>query len=510
MKKKLLFILLLLVPFLVNAKENISYSWDKQNNNGMEFITEEDNQYIVAENHYGNNTTRYQFSYYAPDGQKVKSEKWSDMEADEVDAIWNKSNYYYRAEFETDDQYGWVNPGNNEIFFCDKGTGVCNSYSLDDYTEEEIKEYAGDYYFFVEYYREHDQFFDCGILNGFYVIYTWDNRDNNTIEIYDKNGNKVLQKKYDKSIWCVDITVYGIYIITTDYDHITKKAVYNLQKYDLNGKEEYQKDLTEIITAESEFTTEDLYYLQIDNIRIVNNGIIVNLGDNIDTYQTQMCIEDYMEHGPVNTNLPGYKGDSSGEPIVPDDYEPTIEDALEYCSWGWNVVVKKTDSLTVMGKKEEVEKIMIQKSEAEKSTLGESLDPTGGRRDANRAPSNFGFRLYPYILIKLNLDYAVETKVEGQGEIKVISRSASGGEVTFEITPKPGYVLSEVKVTDALGNIITFTDYKFTMPSSDVLIEVKFVPENPNTVDILFLVLPFVIIGGIAAAMMYKKVSWLR
>ncbi len=62
MKKKLLFILLLLVPFLVNAKENISYSWDKQNNNGMEFITEEDNQYIVAENHYGNNTTRYQFS----------------------------------------------------------------------------------------------------------------------------------------------------------------------------------------------------------------------------------------------------------------------------------------------------------------------------------------------------------------------------------------------------------------------------------------------------------------
>ena len=510
MKKKLLLILLLLVPFLVNAKENISFGWDKQNENGMEFITEEENQYIVAENHYGNNTTRYQFSYYTPNGQKVKSEKWSDMEADEVDAIWDKSNYYYRAEFENDDQYGWVNPGNNEIIFCDKATHVCNSYSLDDYTEEEIKEYAGDYYFFVEYYREHDQFFDCGILNGFYVIYTWDNKDNNIIEIYDKNGNKVLQKKYDKSIWCVDITVYGIYIITTDYNHATKTAVYNLQKYDLNGKEEYQKDLTEIITAESEFTTEDLYYLQIDNIRIVNNGIVVNLGDNIDTYETQMCIEDYMEHGPVNTNLPGYKGDPTGEQIVPANYEPTIEDALEYCSWGWNVVVKKTDSLTVMGEEEAVEKIMIQKNEA--STLGRLVNPidlynNGG---TSRGPVGFDYRSYPYILIKLNLDYAVETKVEGQGEVKVISRSGAGGEVTFEVTPKPGYVLSEVKVTDALGNVITFTDYKFTMPSSDVLIEVKFVPENPNTVDILFLVLPFVIIGGIAAAMMYKKVSWLR
>ena len=251
-------------------------------------------------------------------------------------------------------------------------------------------------------------------------------------------------------------------------------------------------------------------YLQIDNIRIVNNGIIVNLGDNIDTYQTQMCIEDYMEHGPVNTNLPGYKSEQVNPQLVPEDYEPTIEDALEYCSWDWNVVVKKTDSLTVMGEEEAVEKIMIQKSEAEKSTLEESLDPTGGRKDANRSPSNFGFRLYPYILIKLNLDYAVETKVEGQGEVKVISRSGAGGEVTFEVTPKPGYVLSEVKVTDALGNVVTFKDYTFTMPSSDVLIEVKFVPENPNTVDILFLVLPFVIIGGIAAAMMYKKVSWLR
>ena len=52
-------------------------------------------------------------------------------------------------------------------------------------------------------------------------------------------------------------------------------------------------------------------------------------------------------------------------------------------------------------------------------------------------------------------------------------------------TDKEGYVLGVVKVTDKDGNVLTFTDYKFTMPSSDVTIEATFLPENPETSDLI-------------------------
>lgn len=81
--------------------------------------------------------------------------------------------------------------------------------------------------------------------------------------------------------------------------------------------------------------------------------------------------------------------------------------------------------------------------------------------------------------------YNIETKTDGNGTIKVLSTAKSGEGITFEITPKEGYVLGVVKVTDKDGNVLTFTDYKFTMPSSDVTIEATFLPENPETSDLI-------------------------
>ncbi len=81
-----------------------------------------------------------------------------------------------------------------------------------------------------------------------------------------------------------------------------------------------------------------------------------------------------------------------------------------------------------------------------------------------------------------NTSYVIATKTDGNGEIKVSTNIAdSGTGVTFEIIPKEGYVLSEVKVTDSEGNVVTFTDYKFTMPSADVTIEAKFAIVSPKT-----------------------------
>ena len=67
-----------------------------------------------------------------------------------------------------------------------------------------------------------------------------------------------------------------------------------------------------------------------------------------------------------------------------------------------------------------------------------------------------------------------------------MNASRKGDSVTFEIEPEPGYVLDFVKVIDAKGNVLTFKDYSFTMPSADVTIEANFLPENPSTFDGVF------------------------
>lgn len=104
----------------------------------------------------------------------------------------------------------------------------------------------------------------------------------------------------------------------------------------------------------------------------------------------------------------------------------------------------------------------------------------------------------------------ISTKVEGKGKIEVVNSARNGEEVTFKITPEEGYVLGVVKVTDADGNVLTFTSNTFTMPSSDVTIEATFVLENPNTADIKIILLSIVlIVGSVIGFINFKKVKWL-
>lgn len=104
----------------------------------------------------------------------------------------------------------------------------------------------------------------------------------------------------------------------------------------------------------------------------------------------------------------------------------------------------------------------------------------------------------------------ISTKVEGKGKIEVVESAHNGEHVTFKITPEEGYVLGVVKVTDADGNVLTFTSNTFTMPSSDVTIEATFVLENPNTADIKIILLSIVlIVGSVIGFINFKKVKWL-
>ena len=99
----------------------------------------------------------------------------------------------------------------------------------------------------------------------------------------------------------------------------------------------------------------------------------------------------------------------------------------------------------------------------------------------------------------------VDTKIaSGKGQIIVDERYSPNDPVTFTIVPEKGYVLSSVKVTDSNGNDIVFTDYTFTMPDANVLIEATFVT-NPNTSS--FISYLVIVLGGIAFITTYLLIQ---
>ncbi len=98
----------------------------------------------------------------------------------------------------------------------------------------------------------------------------------------------------------------------------------------------------------------------------------------------------------------------------------------------------------------------------------------------------------------------IEHKVtQGKGKIQVINQQKPGEPVEFIITPDEGYVLGKVKVTDANGKTVVFTQNRFTMPSADVTIEVEFLVANAKTADIA--IIGISIIAIIAAGIVFTQ-----
>ena len=110
--------------------------------------------------------------------------------------------------------------------------------------------------------------------------------------------------------------------------------------------------------------------------------------------------------------------------------------------------------------------------------------------------------------------FNIVTKTDGNGTVTATQKKADRGTaVEFEVKPNEGYVLGNVKVIDNDGNVIIFTDYKFTMPSADVIIEATFIKEekNPETSDILIVL--FILTAIISTGFIIKnkkKMEWMN
>lgn len=129
-----------------------------------------------------------------------------------------------------------------------------------------------------------------------------------------------------------------------------------------------------------------------------------------------------------------------------------------------------------------------------------------GDNNATMGGATMGDLEYNYTaeILYFSIIHKVETKTDGNGIVEATKVEANwGDEVKFTITPNPGFVLSEVKVTDSEGNVVIFTDNTFTMPNADVLIEASFKVENPETVAFIS-ILVFVVLA-LSGTMLYKS-----
>ena len=120
--------------------------------------------------------------------------------------------------------------------------------------------------------------------------------------------------------------------------------------------------------------------------------------------------------------------------------------------------------------------------------------------------SFIGAGIRPVITIPKQ-SYMIETKTDGNGNVTAEKISAPEGDlIKFTVEPKPGYVLGEVRVIDSNGSVVKFTDYTFTMPASDVIIEATFLPINPKTKSFVSIIIVLLsIISGILLLIMNKQ-----
>lgn len=85
-------------------------------------------------------------------------------------------------------------------------------------------------------------------------------------------------------------------------------------------------------------------------------------------------------------------------------------------------------------------------------------------------------------------------------------------EVPLTINPNSGYEIETIEIKDAYGNIIPLHNNTFTMPDTDVKINIAYKENviNPNTVDFIYIIFIVLIISFILLRFFYKKFAWLK
>ena len=109
------------------------------------------------------------------------------------------------------------------------------------------------------------------------------------------------------------------------------------------------------------------------------------------------------------------------------------------------------------------------------------------------------------------LNNEIESSTEGKGTVTVPTDAKVGDIVTIEVKPEKGYVLGELIVIDDAGNKLPVTNNTFVMGTSKVTVRAIFVPENPKTGNFYVILIGLIAtITGILLVVQKKKLDFLK
>ncbi len=98
------------------------------------------------------------------------------------------------------------------------------------------------------------------------------------------------------------------------------------------------------------------------------------------------------------------------------------------------------------------------------------------------------------------------------GTIEISENAAPNTKVTYTITPNSGYEVDNILITDEYGNVIKTNGEYFIAPSSDVKVLVTFKEAviNPETIDLIAVVIVVAVVTLLIFVKLYKKFKWIN
>lgn len=332
-------------------------------------------------------------------------------------------------------------------------------------------------------------------INDNYLLYHYSD-----LYIVDSDLN-VLYTSSEFDVFDLDVVGSNIYILDSVYnideDNVTH---YQYDILQLNDK-------LELISKETFQYEDDTKYMNCGYVGIGNLLKIENdfyyASHVIRKFNTEGKIEDLLGTvSPKDNGVDYSMMEKVGQYYVGAGY--VIEDGVTHAFV--EIFDSNLNSLQIVNINEEINKNIAEGLSVVKdiTLTDKGFYANGVFKDGpNDIEEGFTFEFLLY--------YDIETKTDGNGSVEVVNTSKADEEINFVVTPEEGYVLGEVKVTDSAGNVVIFKDNTFTMPSSDVLIEVKFLPSNPDTYDIAFnLIFVCSIILGVVIINNTIRIKWLK
>lgn len=364
------------------------------------------------------------------------------------------------------------------------------------------------------------------IYRGEYLLSTYSlkDTDNNYFKALNLDGTIIHETIYEGSIVGVDEN-YTYTLLKEE------EKVYHFYKYEnITGKQ----------IAELEVKYEKTMDIQLSFFN--NYGIVIRDWWDNDCFIVDKGLSGYEEVTVTSEILVNENYDVKRNDLVSEEeylniknyllsngfyeYELSIDYAIEYQNQYYTAVTKEGNISSIIGINKELtehtitpinnedfispyskyiqdiytynHKLTIVIEDNARCPMSNQMDHIG-----DQCTNNVYLQIY-------KLKYTIDTKTDGNGTIEVDYVAVEAGtEVKFTIEPKEGYVLGEVKVTDKNGNSVVFTDYTFTMPSADVIIEATFikkeVPSNPETQDNIIFLLFFLFLSGTFILVNIKK-----